>query len=288
MVWDGGKFEDTTTLPLTSTKAYRMHVNKDLQPYVCISKDCSEDWQFFATYQGWHHHMSTTHSPSWIQYLYNKVSWGYPLDSCGSESVSYESKNQLIEEHMLKAHCDIHEAELRRTANNSEVSQPCPVDRCPLCGHQVERYPTMAPEVQPGYHGGKNNTVRFISGESGEPGEDDNGAVPKVQQTYPHYSTMMRHIGSHMLSLAIFFASSLVVSDLDSTREVTSNEVTSNEITSHSVEPRSSLNLTDFADSSSLAMSDQYDIEEPPLAIDHDSPEIPLTENDHWDQILER
>jgi hypothetical protein len=41
---------------------YRTHVDKDLQPYVCISEDCAEPFQLFICRQSWMDHMRTQHS----------------------------------------------------------------------------------------------------------------------------------------------------------------------------------------------------------------------------------
>jgi hypothetical protein len=45
----------------------RVHVDKDLQPYVCISEKCQSPYQFFETQWEWKKHMESFHHMDWSQ-----------------------------------------------------------------------------------------------------------------------------------------------------------------------------------------------------------------------------
>ncbi|KXH42599.1 protein kinase domain-containing protein [Colletotrichum simmondsii] len=45
---------------------WRTHVDHDLQPYVCVSDECSQPPMTFSNHNKWLQHMNDTHGPHWI------------------------------------------------------------------------------------------------------------------------------------------------------------------------------------------------------------------------------
>lgn len=53
-------------------RAWRIHVDQDLEPYVCISEDCMDPPQYFKSEGDWMDHMQNRHSLHWSENIHTK------------------------------------------------------------------------------------------------------------------------------------------------------------------------------------------------------------------------
>ncbi|QYT06300.1 hypothetical protein H0G86_013158 [Trichoderma simmonsii] len=113
-----------------------VHATKDIKPYVCISKDCMSNIQFFERRRHWIDHMHRVHTPLWIRYLHNLLRWNCSLCDLDSAAVfvSEEEVKASFIEHLQQSHPCIEKMERQYLISNSVVPQPRSSESCPICG----------------------------------------------------------------------------------------------------------------------------------------------------------
>ncbi|KAH7348965.1 kinase-like domain-containing protein [Rhexocercosporidium sp. MPI-PUGE-AT-0058] len=129
----GGEWQVSSTIAKL-IRSSRIHVKQDVQPYVCISQDCSKNLQFFADAESWIDHMRRTHTSMWIRHLHNEVIWKCPLPHAQSMPQEYSTEDDLFSRHMTIEHADVSERKLHLLASSGAIPVPRAVDICPICG----------------------------------------------------------------------------------------------------------------------------------------------------------
>ncbi|OQV08763.1 Protein kinase domain-containing protein [Cladophialophora immunda] len=56
-------------------QAWKDHFKRDLEPYVCISEECSSNLQYFVSLRDWRHHMNSQHTLDWIEEIHRPATW---------------------------------------------------------------------------------------------------------------------------------------------------------------------------------------------------------------------
>lgn len=113
-----------------NSRAWKRHVYADLQPYICLWKDCSNPYQQFQRRSDWLNHILQHHWRSWYCSL-----------GCRHEFPNRES----IKSHILDAHSDA-VSSTSLDALSSLGEKPRPLNQevtCPLCHmelHSITEY----------------------------------------------------------------------------------------------------------------------------------------------------
>ncbi|KAM4054455.1 Hsp70 family chaperone [Hirsutella rhossiliensis] len=81
---------------------WRAYLQKNLQPYVCISEDCSEPAVFFESYSKWRQHMESVHTTDWARIVHCPHVWY--CDDGPHDYIEFRDK------HDLKQHLNQHHA----------------------------------------------------------------------------------------------------------------------------------------------------------------------------------
>ncbi|KAF2004095.1 hypothetical protein P154DRAFT_617341 [Amniculicola lignicola CBS 123094] len=117
-----------------SGSRWKTHFLRDVEPYFCLSTDCSEQWVEFGHRQAWITHMRRQHSPkSWRCFLCSKT--GEAAEDCTSH---------LKEEHAMD------DAQSLKTT--TAMTRQGPVyESCPFCGFEGDK-DVMSVEI---FNGGK-------------------------------------------------------------------------------------------------------------------------------------
>ncbi|ETS76031.1 hypothetical protein PFICI_12975 [Pestalotiopsis fici W106-1] len=116
------------------TSSGRQHYLEDLQPFVCISDECSEDPRVFSSTGEWKEHMKS-HSASWSCQVHRVPMWRCNLDH--HETTALFPSADHLHEHIKGMHSD-------RLGQNESISDyavvvnlPRPIDICPICGYSI-------------------------------------------------------------------------------------------------------------------------------------------------------
>jgi cytochrome c1 len=80
---------------VTVLTSNRLHVEGDLEPYVCISEDCINPLRYFKTFDQWESHMQDRHTPRWAERIHTQRWY------CDFE---HDSIQEFDKEHSLKDH----------------------------------------------------------------------------------------------------------------------------------------------------------------------------------------
>ncbi|RHZ72034.1 hypothetical protein CDV55_103853 [Aspergillus turcosus] len=78
----------------TMTKAaWSAHVDRDLEPYVCISEECREPLRYFVSKQDWMDHMQSRHTITWAQKVHTEM---WYCDVSHSVPVEFDDVTKLL------------------------------------------------------------------------------------------------------------------------------------------------------------------------------------------------
>ncbi|KGO36167.1 hypothetical protein PEX1_083240 [Penicillium expansum] len=214
------------------------HIEQDIKPYVCISENCEQIPSYFVKIQEWKVHMQTIHTPQWIRYIHNPLSWKCPEPECHSTStIEFASEKEAQESlinHMKQEHFELDEDELHHLASVSIIPKPRAVDICPICGD--DHKPKNPSQQSSDNFESKNSTHRAtpqsqvarkgkvaifdVPGASGS--EDDTDSVDNpTRRAQPRplgsrgpqgndHSRIETHIGRHLSNMAFHFSSRLI------------------------------------------------------------------------------
>ncbi|ETS03838.1 hypothetical protein M419DRAFT_43937, partial [Trichoderma reesei RUT C-30] len=110
---------------------WRKHLNEDFKPFVCISENCSEPLNRFATSRAWFSHMLETHGQHWHRQVHLPVWYICPL--CNTQDTTF-SRAPGLAEHLMKLHGDVFTAQqVQVIVHQSRLRAPRSQDICPLC-----------------------------------------------------------------------------------------------------------------------------------------------------------
>ncbi|RSL57811.1 hypothetical protein CEP51_014182 [Fusarium floridanum] len=170
---------------MTDRFIWRRHVNRDIQPYVCLYYTCSTS--FFSNYRDWVVHMEGAHSLDWIKNISKPFAWQCPLEQ---DSQLFNAPDKLLR-HLKDFHSmapsDV-PSDCERWLEDQKVAVPPQQDLCPLCGFLIHAPDTVQEDVDSvGSEAAKR--VRF-------------GPEPTPRSDVSRQE-MSRHIGSHLLSIAL-------------------------------------------------------------------------------------
>ncbi|RMJ16654.1 hypothetical protein CDV36_003671 [Fusarium kuroshium] len=136
-------------LSTLTEKEWRDHVDRDMEPYVCISEECKEPLQFFVHSQDWRDHMQRMHTLDWARNVYT-TTWHCDMDHDhvpkDRDMRDFNDKGDFIE-HLSKAHGEtLTRPQLLARTRRSRTARIRDPFTCPLCDCQPEDIAPHIPE----------------------------------------------------------------------------------------------------------------------------------------------
>ncbi|KAK3935912.1 hypothetical protein QBC46DRAFT_421041, partial [Diplogelasinospora grovesii] len=112
------------------------HWEHDIEPYVCISEECS-DRPPFRNLQDWRTHMTQAHSPSWTSEIHRPLFWSCDIDH--DDVLDFQNKVDF-DAHLKACHGEHYmPSDLPAITEMCETMRPRPPYLCPLCGSLPEK-----------------------------------------------------------------------------------------------------------------------------------------------------
>ncbi|TRX94161.1 hypothetical protein FHL15_004929 [Xylaria flabelliformis] len=196
---------------------WKNHFKKDLQPYVCISENCSEPPVYFTSFAKWHEHMDNVHTTDWARKIYSPHVWY--CDVSPHEYLEFREREEL-EQHLWNEHSnDLNFKQLERRLERNVL--PCPRDKgiCPLCNQDIlkiyelqesllsEDETTPLSQKPPPFRDSRvrSQDVEDFSSSDEETSEDtvdDASSLNTEERKRLDFRKVSKHIARHLKSLA--------------------------------------------------------------------------------------
>ncbi len=127
----------------------REHVDRDLEPYVCISDYCGYPFKLFTSFHDWKYHMETTHTMDWA-WKTNTLIWQCSTDhaqiATELDQKEFHNKEAFIH-HLSNAHGGVLSKTqiLARSSRDKKwrIREPF---TCPFCGYQPDEVAQLGSE----------------------------------------------------------------------------------------------------------------------------------------------
>ncbi|KAH7073192.1 hypothetical protein FB567DRAFT_454282, partial [Paraphoma chrysanthemicola] len=117
---------------LTEDK-WRAHVDRDLEPYICLSESCKEPVRYFTKRGDWEDHMNLRHSKDWAQHTHTER-WFCDIhhaDDHKSDDAEFDEKEKLVDHLKSKHHLTASQVQ-GRSRRNRRIAKREPFT-CPIC-----------------------------------------------------------------------------------------------------------------------------------------------------------
>ncbi|KAF3933589.1 hypothetical protein ABW19_dt0205561 [Dactylella cylindrospora] len=130
-------------------KRWSAHLNKDFEPYVCISEKCMDEKRLpcYATFKEWLLHMNTVHSLKWQQEIHKPTKWVCRI----KHPTKYFETAEALYKHGTEHHLDAFtKSEFQAIAKYSCAEFLRSRHVCPLCSRDLvkekrrKRFPARA------------------------------------------------------------------------------------------------------------------------------------------------
>ncbi|KAK5046532.1 hypothetical protein LTR84_008335 [Exophiala bonariae] len=108
---------------------WREHINRDLEPYFCISEDCRELPRLFSRVEEWLEHMNTSHTPEWSQHIHTTM---WVCQMCREKREPIEEKGDF-ELHIRDCHGNLTNTQTIARTKRSKTRVIRDQFVCPLC-----------------------------------------------------------------------------------------------------------------------------------------------------------
>ncbi|KAF3217265.1 hypothetical protein TWF679_002282 [Orbilia oligospora] len=118
-------------------KQWSAHLDKDFEPYVCLSESCMAEIQLpsFATFKEWFNHMNALHTVRWQQEIHRPIFWVCNFN----HKNEYFSNQEELHEHMKQCYPNTLTAGLPAIVKNSHMKRSRSHNVCPLCCRDLVR-----------------------------------------------------------------------------------------------------------------------------------------------------
>ncbi|KAK6507675.1 hypothetical protein TWF481_006098 [Arthrobotrys musiformis] len=115
--------------------SWRSHFKTDLEPYVCISEDCSEKPVYFTHLRKWRKHMDDLHTDEWPHEIHKPRVWYCNL---GEDEHEEFPDAQALREHLFSMHEDeVTQERVDILTRRNVLLVPRDPEICPLCAQDI-------------------------------------------------------------------------------------------------------------------------------------------------------
>ncbi|UKZ96464.1 uncharacterized protein TrAFT101_011253 [Trichoderma asperellum] len=115
-------------------KNWRAHIDRDIEPYICISEECKDPPQFFVHLRDWKDHMQRKHTLDWAHNIHT-MTWYCEMDHSDddADSKKFDDKGDFMQ-HLSATHGGTitRPQILAKARRNKTVTIRDPFT-CPLC-----------------------------------------------------------------------------------------------------------------------------------------------------------
>ncbi|KAH7393804.1 hypothetical protein DE146DRAFT_107463 [Phaeosphaeria sp. MPI-PUGE-AT-0046c] len=202
---------------------WKRHLDRDFEPFVCISDKCSQQVVSFATFQDWYHHMLNQHGSSWAQDLHPQSSWLCPV--CTAHPDGFHQPQALFD-HIIEVH-RFEESAVKAVVQQSKFQVRRSGNLCPICCLPLEedsdsrpnkatgvRKRQQGPKIQTGASKRAKTNLDLRESTVGQESNAradlwDNQANDDSINAYigsPDPDNFARHVATHLQNLAILSA----------------------------------------------------------------------------------
>lgn len=177
-------------------------MDRDLEPYICLSEECAESSAGFSTFEDWSDHMQT-HGQRWHQDVYLMPSWICAI--CEDDHNTFGDPENL-HSHMQETHIDQFSAEqIQIISQRSKISGRRSLNECPLCCFQIRDIDLETKVVSQKRAGepleGKSNKTTRTSIDRSSPKPYANTDNSTTESSSQEAKIMTQHIASHLQAL---------------------------------------------------------------------------------------
>ncbi|KAH8743829.1 hypothetical protein BGZ57DRAFT_808626, partial [Hyaloscypha finlandica] len=117
---------------------WKHHVKQDIEPYTCISEDCTTPPLYFSSYTRWLRHMETVHRSNWIRHIHAPLTWGCVIDH---DKVHKFASDTIFYKHLETNHPaqlgELGPDEIPVFVKNSRIPTLRDAGTCPICNLNV-------------------------------------------------------------------------------------------------------------------------------------------------------
>ncbi|QYT03040.1 hypothetical protein H0G86_010015 [Trichoderma simmonsii] len=181
---------------------WRRHVDRDLEPYMCLSEGCAESSAGFSAFEDWSNHMQT-HGQRWHQDVYLMPSWICAI--CEDDHYAFGDPENLLS-HMQETHIGQFSAEqIQIISRRSKISRRRSLNECPLCCFQIRDIDLETKVVSQKRSGepleGKSIKTTRTSVDRSPPKPSENTDNSTTESSLQGAKIMTQHIASHLQAL---------------------------------------------------------------------------------------
>jgi hypothetical protein len=116
----------------------RDHVDRDIEPYVCLSESCNDPLCFFETSHSWKEHMQRQHTLDWAWKIHLAV-WQCDLAPADPQHIAEFHDKESFLAHLSAAHSgNLSRAQILARGRRAKTIQIRDPFTCPLCDCQPE------------------------------------------------------------------------------------------------------------------------------------------------------
>jgi hypothetical protein len=160
---------------------FRDHIDSELKLYACISEQCIEPPQHFATSEEWREHLDKEHSPQWVSEVHKLLSWSCNMghdEEWFDEEIAFRKHAEHWHPKYAKG------PDLEDLKQWCEVRRPRPAQSCPICNSLPEKLSAiMAKDV-------------VITSERSTPASSNQNEVSMRAE-------LLRHIAQHLKAIGL-------------------------------------------------------------------------------------
>ncbi|KAK7917299.1 hypothetical protein PG985_010907 [Apiospora marii] len=154
---------------------WRKHFEEDIEPYVCISEECTESLIYFCSLEDWLCHMKQAHTNLWTQEIHKTTRWFCNVNP--GEKLGF-TEPEAFKNHLSTAHRD---QEFTASQVNSKVRRNVvvshrPANECPICAEMINTSMTRWDNV-----GAKDSTQNYNQRSFSQQAQHAYFEVPGVQ-----------------------------------------------------------------------------------------------------------
>ncbi|KAI0842049.1 hypothetical protein F5Y06DRAFT_306938 [Hypoxylon sp. FL0890] len=160
-------FEHYRTAQFEDAEWWRAHVDRDLLPYLCLSRACADYMPHFTNIETWKRHMEKNHSEEWAKEVHTR-SWVCDIDH--PEPLIFGNP-KLLEDHIHGSHGHLFDgAKIKVMVEQSEIHTSRRVGICPLCSLVID-------EDNRATHGNRQFEGEYLLVKGAEPGAQEDNKI---------------------------------------------------------------------------------------------------------------